>query len=206
MALVELFRTTGERRYLELAARMVEARGARPARRGPVRFGLLAGSRRRSATRRPSPATPSASSTSIAARSTSPPSSAIAQLLDAVMRRWHDMVATRMYLTGGLGSRHLDEAFGDPFELPPDRAYAETCAAIASVMLAWRLLLATGDPDCADVIERTVYNGVLPGRVARRHALLLRQHAAAPDRPGAGGRRRTASARRGSRAPAARRT
>jgi DUF1680 family protein len=84
-------------------------------------------------------------------------------LLAAVMRRWRDMVATRMYLTGGLGSHHSDEAFGDPFELPPDRAYAETCAAIASVMLAWRLLLATGDPDCADVIERTVYNGVLPG-------------------------------------------
>ena len=84
------------------------------------------------------------------------------------MRRWHDLVATRSYLTGGVGSRHSDEAFGDPFELPPDRAYAETCAAIASVMLAWRLLLATGDPDCADVIERTMFNGVLSGRVGRR--------------------------------------
>ena len=73
------------------------------------------------------------------------------------------MVATRMYLTGGLGSRHRDEAFGDPYELPPDRAYAETCASIASVMLAWRLFLATGDADCADVLERTAYNGVLPG-------------------------------------------
>jgi DUF1680 family protein len=73
------------------------------------------------------------------------------------------MVETRSYLTGGLGSRDRDEAFGDPFELPPDRAYSETCAAIASVMLAWRLLLATGDPDCADVIERTAFNGVLPG-------------------------------------------
>ena len=84
-------------------------------------------------------------------------------LLDAVLRRWHDMVATRSYLTGGVGSRHSDEAFGDPFELPPDRAYAETCAAIASVMLAWRLLLATGDPACADVIERTILNGVMSG-------------------------------------------
>jgi DUF1680 family protein len=73
------------------------------------------------------------------------------------------MVATRMYLTGALGSRHKDEAFGDPYELPPDRAYAETCAAIASTMLAWRLLLATGDPECADVLERTIYNAVLPG-------------------------------------------
>ena len=93
-----------------------------------------------------------------------------AGLLDAVVARWRDMVATRTYLTGGLGSRARDEAFGDPYELPPDLAYAETCASIASVMLAWRLLLATGDPACADVIERTIYNGVLPGlaRTGRR--------------------------------------
>jgi DUF1680 family protein len=73
------------------------------------------------------------------------------------------MVHTRRYLTGSLGSRHRDEAFGDPYELPPDRAYAETCAAIASVMLAWRLLQATGEPGYADAIERTIYNGVLSG-------------------------------------------
>ena len=47
-------------------------------------------------------------------------------------RRWRDMVATRTYLTGGVGSRHAKEAFGDPYELPPDRAYTETCAAIAA--------------------------------------------------------------------------
>jgi DUF1680 family protein len=70
---------------------------------------------------------------------------------------------TRTYLTGGMGSRHRDEAFGDPYELPPDQAYAETCAAIASVMLAWRLLLATGEAEYADAIERAMYNGVLPG-------------------------------------------
>jgi DUF1680 family protein len=73
------------------------------------------------------------------------------------------MVATRTYLTGGLGSRHKDESFGDPLELPPDRAYTETCAAIASVMLGWRLLLATGDPAYADAIERAASNGVLAG-------------------------------------------
>jgi DUF1680 family protein len=84
-------------------------------------------------------------------------------LLAAVRRRWDDMVRTRRYLTGGVGSRHRDEAFGDPYELPPDRAYAETCAAIASVMVAWRLLLATGEPCYADDIERAMYNGVLSG-------------------------------------------
>ena len=67
-----------------------------------------------------------------------------------------------------MGSRHRDEAFGDPYELPPDRAYTETCAAIASVMLAWRLLLATGEAGYADAIERAMYNGVLSGHVADR--------------------------------------
>ena len=84
-------------------------------------------------------------------------------LLDAVIQRFRDMVATRSYVTGGLGSRHRDEAFGDPYELPPDRAYAETCAAVASVMLAWRLLLATGESGFADAAERTMFNAVLPG-------------------------------------------
>jgi uncharacterized protein len=68
-----------------------------------------------------------------------------------------------MYVTGGLGARWEGESFGDPFELPPDRAYAETCAAVASVQWAWRLLLATGEARYADLIERTLYNAVLPG-------------------------------------------
>ena len=55
---------------------------------------------------------------------------------------------------------HTGEAFGDDFMLPPDRAYSETCAGIGSVMLAWRLLLATGEARFADLIERTLYNVV----------------------------------------------
>ena len=69
------------------------------------------------------------------------------------------MVATKTYLTGGVGSRHEGESFGDRFELPPDRAYDETCAAIASFQWSWRLLLATGDAQYADHIERMLYNG-----------------------------------------------
>jgi DUF1680 family protein len=68
------------------------------------------------------------------------------------------MVATKTYLTGGNGSRHSDEAFGDRFELPPDRAYNETCAAIASFHWSWRLLLATGEARYADLMERVLYN------------------------------------------------
>jgi hypothetical protein len=59
-----------------------------------------------------------------------------------------------------MGSHHQDEAFGDDFELPPDRAYCETCAGVASIMVAWRLLLATGNLGYADTIERTLYNVV----------------------------------------------
>ena len=69
------------------------------------------------------------------------------------------MVATKTYLTGGNGSRHVNEGFGDRFELPPDRAYNETCAAIASFQWSWRLLLATGDARYADHMERVLYNG-----------------------------------------------
>ena len=59
-----------------------------------------------------------------------------------------------------MGSRHTDESFGEDYELPPDRAYSETCAGVASVQLAWRLLLATGDVRYADQIERTLFNVV----------------------------------------------
>ncbi|MDN3244890.1 MULTISPECIES: beta-L-arabinofuranosidase domain-containing protein [unclassified Streptomyces] len=78
----------------------------------------------------------------------------------AVERQWARTVERRTYLTGGMGSRHQDEGFGDDFELPPDRAYCETCAGVASVMVSWRLLLATGDVRYADLIERTLYNVV----------------------------------------------
>ena len=81
------------------------------------------------------------------------------ELLASSLRRWDDMVAAKTYLTGGNGSRHVDEGFGDRFELPPDRAYNETCAAIASFQWCWRLLLATGDAKYADHMERVLYNG-----------------------------------------------
>ena len=86
-----------------------------------------------------------------------------AGLLAAIERLWDDAYRTKTYLTGGHGSRHRDESFGDPYELPPDRAYNETCAAIASVMWNWRLLLATGLRRYADELERALYNAVAVG-------------------------------------------
>ena len=81
-------------------------------------------------------------------------------LLDAVRRQTAHAVARRTYLTGGQGSHHQDEAFGEDWELPADRAYSETCAGVSSVMLSWRLLLVDGDPRHADLIERTLFNVV----------------------------------------------
>ncbi|MDA8300793.1 MAG: glycoside hydrolase family 127 protein [Actinomycetota bacterium] len=85
------------------------------------------------------------------------------ELLEACQAQWDDMVSSKAYLTGGVGSRHKDEAFGDPYELPPDRAYCETCAAVASVMWNWRMTLATGQARYAELTERTLYNGFLAG-------------------------------------------
>jgi DUF1680 family protein len=84
-------------------------------------------------------------------------------LLAALDRQWHDMIGGKVFLTGGLGSRYEGEAFGDPYELPPDLCYCETCAAIGSVMWNWRMLLVTGEARFADLLEQTLYNGVLSG-------------------------------------------
>ncbi|WP_448624420.1 glycoside hydrolase family 127 protein [Geodermatophilus sp. URMC 64] len=82
------------------------------------------------------------------------------ELLTAVTRQTRNTLGTRTYLTGGMGAHHEGESFGLDHELPPDRAYSETCAGVASVMLGHRLLLATGEATWADVVERTLFNVV----------------------------------------------
>lgn len=161
-ALVELYRTNGDRRLVDLAADLIGRRGhgsltwhmfgpsyfqddvpfddATTIRGHAVRaLYLLTGA------------------TDVYTESGRP------KLLRSTLAQWHDMVSTKSYLTGGVGSRHKDEAFGDAYELPPDRAYCETCAAIASIMWNWRLLLLTGDAAYAELMERTLYNGFLAG-------------------------------------------
>lgn len=82
------------------------------------------------------------------------------ELLEALRRQWARTRGRRTYVTGGQGSHHQDEAFGEDGELPPDRAYSETCAGIGSIMFSWRMLLAEGRPAYADLIERTLFNVV----------------------------------------------
>ena len=84
-------------------------------------------------------------------------------LAAAGARLWHAMAATRTHLTGGVGAHHDKEDFGDPYELPTERAYRETCAAIASVQFGWRMALLTGQARYSDLIERTLFNGFLAG-------------------------------------------
>jgi DUF1680 family protein len=84
-------------------------------------------------------------------------------LLQSMRRQWDDLVTRRLYITGGTGSRHRDEAFGDGYELPSERAYAETCAGIALMHWAWRMHLATGEATYLDVYEQCLYNVVAAG-------------------------------------------
>jgi uncharacterized protein len=159
MALVELYRASGEERYLEQARRFVERRG-QPA-LSDIGYG-------RAYFQDDMPIREADAFRGHAVRALYLASGAVdvavetgdGELLAAIERQWERTIERRTYLTGGMGSRHTDESFGEDYELPPDRAYSETCAGVASVQLAWRLLLATGDVRYADQIERTLYNVV----------------------------------------------
>jgi DUF1680 family protein len=161
MALVELSRATNEPRYAALAQHMVDVHGQKPTAIGSgsayhqdhipfrelsevighaVRMVYLA-----------------AGATDLYLESGEK------ELKDALDRQWVNRTQRRMYVSGGLGSRHEGEAFGKDYELPNARAYTETCAAIGGVMWDWRMLLATGEAKYADLIEHTLINAVLPG-------------------------------------------
>jgi uncharacterized protein len=162
MALAELARLTGRREYQDLASYFVDARG-----QGTLRtkeFGPSYYSDRVPVRETASPEGHAVRAIYLAAGATDVATQTRdARLLDALRGQWQNMVTTKMYITGGLGSRWEGEAFGDPFELPTDRAYCETCAAVASIQWSWRLLLLTGEARYADLIERTLFNALLPG-------------------------------------------
>jgi DUF1680 family protein len=82
---------------------------------------------------------------------------------EAVNKLWENMVNKKMYLTGGIGAKHEGEQFGDNYELPNLTAYNETCASIGDVYWNHRLHNLYGDVKYFDVIERTLYNGLISG-------------------------------------------
>lgn len=85
------------------------------------------------------------------------------ELFDAVERVWENMAGRKLYLNGGIGSRPQGEGFGPDYELNNFNNYCETCASIANVYWNHRMFLATGDAKYVDVLERTLYNGLIAG-------------------------------------------
>lgn len=164
MALIELYRDTGERRYLDLSSFFLDQRG-----RGVIDPG---GRYDGSEYIQDHVRVREASTVVGHAVRQLYLNGGVADLyletgeqalLDALMRQWDDMTMHKLFITGGVGSRYVGEAFGEAYELPNDRCYCETCAQIASIMWNWRMLLATGEGRFADLIERTLYNGFLSG-------------------------------------------
>jgi len=158
MALVELARATGEERYLRQAQFFIDIRG----------HGSIGGSNYHQEHK---PVRELDRMTGHAVRAvylTCGVADLLAETGEAALRialdrLWDNMTHTQMYVSGGIGSRYEGEAFGKDYELPNERAYTETCAAIGSVMWNWRMLQLEGDARYADLMEITLYNGVLAG-------------------------------------------
>ena len=161
MALIELYRITGDKRQLDLAGYILQGDDAdRPA-GAPNHLHVQRNSvhcdEPSLKDTRCEPCTPVAAPPTITWRPAMP---AYWKTLNTL---WNDMTTTKMYVTGGVGSRSDGEAFGDAYELPNFRAYGESCAAIGNMMWNWRMLAATGDAKFTDVIERALYNGINSG-------------------------------------------
>lgn len=162
MGLVELYRQTGRTDYLDLARYFVEARG----------HGLSAkydGNLTYLSDRVPVREATTVEGHAVRAVYLAAGAADVAvethddELIKALGRQFTAMTDAKQYVTGGLGARWEGEAFGDPYELPADRAYAETCAGIGAAQWAWRMLLATGEARYADQIELLLLNAVMPG-------------------------------------------
>jgi DUF1680 family protein len=83
--------------------------------------------------------------------------------INAIGRIWQNIVGKKLYITGGIGATSNGEAFGKNYELPNMSAYCETCAAIGNVYVNYRLFLLHGESKYYDVLERTLYNGLISG-------------------------------------------
>lgn len=83
--------------------------------------------------------------------------------IHAIDRIWENIVGKKLYITGGVGATAAGEAFGKNYELPNMSAYCETCAAIGNVYVNYRLFLLHGESKYYDVLERTLYNGLISG-------------------------------------------
>jgi DUF1680 family protein len=160
LALIEVYRTTGERKYLDLAGYLLKSDPRLKIAERDLVY-LFTGK----------PFTSRTKMEGHSVRATYAASGATDYYMetgdsafrDTLVNLWGDMTGRKMYITGGIGSRAQGEAFGDAYELPNARAYGESCAAIGNMMWNWRMLAATGEARFADVMERALYNGVNSG-------------------------------------------
>jgi len=176
LALVRLYRLTGEMRYLALAKFFIDERGQKP-----LYFEIEAKERGEEKPQLPF-WTPGYCQSHLPVREQTEAVghavramylySAMADLaletqdetlVKACQRLWESVTKRRMYITGGIGSSAEGEAFTFDYDLPSDRAYAETCASIGLVFWAHRMLRLDANRKYADIMERALYNGVLSG-------------------------------------------
>ena len=166
LALAELYRETGERKYLDQSIYFLEARG-----REPSLMPAVPGAYQRSYYQDHLPVTDQMEVVGHAVRATYLATAMMDAALEAcrpdmaraATKLWESAFERKSYVTGGLGARYEGESFGDDYELPNETAYAETCAAVGGVFWSWRMLCRTGDAKYADAIETALYNGVLSG-------------------------------------------
>jgi hypothetical protein len=157
MGLAKLYRVTGDRRYLDLAKYFIDVRGSHPggddyhqSRIPPVDQTEAVGHAVRAGYLYSGMA-------DVAALTGD---QRYVHALDAI---WENVAGKKLYLTGGIGAIGRIEGFGTNYFLPNLTAYNETCAAVANVFWNQRLFLLHGDAQCVDVLERTLYNGLLSG-------------------------------------------
>jgi DUF1680 family protein len=176
LALVKLYRVTGERRYLDLAAFFIDARGTQPhyydleaRERGEDPAAWRLGRYDYNQSHLPVREQTTAEGHAVRAMYLYSGMADVAAetgdetLVAACRRLWENVTTRRMYITGGIGSTATGERFTYDYDLPNDLAYAETCAAIGLVFWAHRMVQLEADARYADVMERALYNGVLSG-------------------------------------------
>lgn len=176
MALIRLYRLTGEKKYLETAGYFLEERGTEPSyfkeeaeNRGWTRFGMNPDDREYPQDHAPVKKQDKAVGHAVRAAYLYTAMADYAsetgdeEMFAACKRLWRNIVDCRMYVTGGIGSTVHGEAFSADYELPNDLVYAETCASVAMAFFARRMLEIEANGEYADILEKELYNGILSG-------------------------------------------